>query len=239
MMKAKLESRKSVRINWFKQEEVPFIKKRTIQWSYTNYNIEVDEIIPDVNLEHIFSGLKNPIPGTNIIIFADGLPHAYMHTNGSVGDKFSTDKELDTDLEAIDRIVRIDRGEEKVSKKPVAPHEAHMYKEIQIHERKDKIIRKITLKNDTQKIMKDIEIIFIETKEIRFLSSNPEPSVKDIPEYKWKVEIPAESSVAIELTLERFIKNTYKIEKPKEKVEINMPSKPRHDQINQYNDEFK
>ena len=238
-MKAKLESRKSVRINWFKQENVPFIKKRTIQWSYTNYNIEYDEISPEIYVEHVFSGIKNPIPATNIIIFADGLPHAYMHTSGSAGDKFNTDKELDTDLEAIDRIVRIDRGEEKVSKKPVPPHEAHLYKEIQIHERTDKIVRKITLKNEKQKAMKNIILTFIETKEIRFLSSTPEPTEKDAPEYKWNVEIPAEGSISIELNLERFIKNTYKIEKPKENVEINMPPKSRRGQFNEYQDEIK
>ncbi|NHI92391.1 MAG: hypothetical protein EAX96_07790 [Candidatus Lokiarchaeota archaeon] len=226
-MKAKLDSRKSVRINWFKQENVSFIKKRTIQWSYSNYNIELDVITPEIYINYVFSGIKNPIPGTNMIIFADGLPHAYMHTSGSIGDKFLTDKSLNNDVEAVDRIVRIDRGEEKVSKKPVQPHEAHLYKEIQIHERQDKIIRKLTLKNESPKLIRDFELTFIETKEIRFISSNPVPSEKDVPEYKWKIEIPPEGSVAIELNLENYIKNTYKIEKEKDKSDKNLPHQPR------------
>jgi len=212
-MKANLETRKSVRLNWFKQKKVPFTLERTMEWSYYKSNVTLNELRPIAQKQYIFSELKNPIPSTNIIMFEGDLPQAYMDTTGSVGDKFSTDKIHDTSVTIIDRIVKADQGEEKVTKKPVPPHEAHMFKEIQIHERKDKITRKLTVKNESHRPVAILELTFIENNEIQFIKSNPAPKVTDAPEYKWEMEIPAESSIVIEILVENNIKNVYKIEK--------------------------
>ncbi|MCP4764045.1 MAG: DUF4139 domain-containing protein [archaeon] len=219
-MKANLESRKSVRINWFKQEEVPFVKKRTMQWSYGKGNVIYNESRLSFYSEYVFSGLKKPIPNTSIIVFANDLPQSYMNTSGSVGDKFKTDKILDSDLDSLDRIVKVKQGEDKVITKPVAPHEAHIYKEIQIHERRDVITRKISIKNETSNQIKNIELTFIENKEIRFIESNPKPSKSEAPEYIWNMEIPGEESKIIEITVESHNKTVYKIEKEKTKEVI-------------------
>ncbi|NHJ49951.1 MAG: hypothetical protein FK733_19320 [Asgard group archaeon] len=216
-MKATLETRKSVRLNWFKQKKVPFELKRTLEWSYYKSNVVSNEIGHSASMQYTFSGLKNPIPATNILMFEDDLPQAYLYTSGSVGEKFNTDKLQDSSVTIIDRIVKVDQGEEKVTKKPVPPHEAHMFKELQIHERKDKITRKITVKNETHRPISLMELTFIENSEIQFIKSTPIPKVKDAPEYSWEIEIPAEKSVVIEITVENHIKNVYKIEKDNDK----------------------
>jgi hypothetical protein len=212
-MKANLETRKSVRLNWFKQKKVPFTLKRMVDWSYISNNANLNEIHHTVQMQYTFSGLKDSIPSTNIIMFEGDLPQAYLSTSGSVGDKFTTDKTNDPSIAIIDRIVKIDQGDEKITKKPVSPYEAHRYKELQIHERKDKIIRKLTFRNESHRSITNMEATFIENNEIQFIKSKPEPNTTDAPEYQWKLEIPPEGSIVIELHVENHIKNVYKIEK--------------------------
>ncbi|MBD3189663.1 MAG: hypothetical protein GF308_03420 [Candidatus Heimdallarchaeota archaeon] len=217
-MKANLGSRKSVRLQWFEQEKVPFSLKYSLGHSYYSTTVMTNELRPQIFQQYVFSGLETPIPSTNIILFEEGLPQSYLKTTGSIGKKFSTLETVSSDLTVIDRIIKVDQGDEKITKKPVSPHEANKYKELQIHERQDKISRKITIKNETIRPIKELEVTFIENKEIRFLKSNPPAHESDPPEYTWKLEIPAEESVIIELTIEYYFKHVYKIEKEEKKT---------------------
>ncbi|MBD3349961.1 MAG: hypothetical protein GF364_00565 [Candidatus Lokiarchaeota archaeon] len=133
-----------------------------------------------------------------------------------MGSKFKTQKTVEDSVECIDRIVKLDKGEEKVTTTPVAPHEAHLYKEIQIHKRKDVIKRKITLKNKTNRKIGNVELVFIETKQVRFKESEPVPTESDSPEHTWKTEILPESAVSIQITLESYTTSIYKIKREKE-----------------------
>ncbi len=216
-MKATLESRKSVRLNWFKQKKIPFELNRTLEWSYYENTITANEIDHQPFMQYVFSSLKNPIPTTNIIMFQGDLPQSYLNTTGSVGNKFSTEKTEDPSITILDRIVKVNQGEEKVTKKPVPPHEAHRFKELQIHERRDEVTRKITLKNETNREISVMDLVFIENKEIQFIKSNPTPNEIDAPEYKWKINIPAESSIVLEIKVENNVKLIYKIERTDEK----------------------
>ncbi|MFX0098123.1 MAG: hypothetical protein ACFFCS_00980 [Candidatus Hodarchaeota archaeon] len=214
-MRATLEPRKSVRLNWFKQLKVPFTIKREIKISYDLYSVLNNERVPSVYMHYVFSGLTNPIPSTSIIVFDKELPQSYTSTTGSVGGKINTENMLDSDLNVVDRIVKVEQGEEKITTKPPAPHETHLYKEIQIHERKDTVKRKITLKNETDRAINHLELTIIENKEVRFVESNPPPDNSDPPEYKYSLEVPKDGTVAIEFTLETYQKSTYPIDKPK------------------------
>lgn len=218
-MKATLESRKSVRLNWFTQNNVPFSAKRELDFSYTLGNVQYNEISHTVYLHYVFTNLENPIPDTKIIIFDGGLPQSYLHTIGSVGKKISTDKIVDGDLTVMDRIVKVDQGEDKITTKPVPPFESHLYKEIQIHEREDRVKRKITIKNESDQPIKDLEVTFIENKEVNFSESIPTPEKVDAPEYSWMITIPGGSTASIELNVVSHQKNTYKIEKPHKNTE--------------------
>jgi hypothetical protein len=224
-MKATLESRKSVRLNWFKLEDIPVIKQRSMDWSYTLYNIGDNEISHTMNYQFIFNGITQPIPKTNIIIFEKELPQSYTKTDGNIGEKLLTQKTEDYDVKCTDRIVKLDQGEEKITTKPVLPHETQMYKEIQIRERTDTIHRKITIKNNSENPINAMEIVFIETKEIRFIESSIAPTTTDAPEYKWNFEIPPTESISFEIVLESYTKETYKIEREHEKgLKISYPS---------------
>lgn len=216
-MKATLESRKSVRLNWFKQERVPFTLKRRVEWSYGQNNVQIAKDTHYVTFQYVFENLVKTIPATNIILFDGDLPQAYLETQGSIGKKFMTNEMEESNLECRDLIVKMDKGEEKVTTKPVPVHEAHRYSEIQIHERMDKIIRKISLKNVTNRAMKNVEVNFVDNQTVRFVRSAPEPKKVDKPEYYWFVDIPPEETVSVEIHLELYTKQTYKIEKTKDK----------------------
>ncbi|UYP47163.1 hypothetical protein NEF87_003448 [Candidatus Lokiarchaeum ossiferum] len=224
-MKAQLESRKSVRLNWFKQEKVPFSIKNILEWQYSRHSAEQNEILREVLMQYEFSQLEKPIPNTDIIIFdKTGLPQAYMNTEKNIGKKFLTNKVPNREISVKDRLVSLKKGENKVTSKPVPPQEAHRYKEIQEHERIDVIQRKISVTNESSRDMKEIRLEFIQTKEVEFLSCKPETSGSSPPEYFWKVDIPAESTTSIEINLNVITKSVYKIEKEKivEKIQPNI-----------------
>lgn len=220
-MKATLESRKSVRLGWLKLDKIKFNKLRTVNWNYSLSSVEQDEININIYMQYEFIGINQAVPKTKIIIFEQELPQSYTQTDGSIGDKFLTEKTLDSDIMITDRIVKVEQGEEKIITKPVLPYEAQQYKEIQIHERTDKVFRKLIFKNETANNISNIEAVFIENKEIRFIQANPNPTKVDSPEYKWNLVIPASNSISIELVLETYTKNTYKIEREKPKPGFN------------------
>ncbi|WP_371802658.1 hypothetical protein [Candidatus Lokiarchaeum ossiferum] len=224
-MKAQLESRKSVRLNWFKQEKVPFSIKNILEWQYSRHSAEQNEILREVLMQYEFSQLEKPIPNTDIIIFdKTGLPQAYMNTEKNIGKKFLTNKVPNREISVKDRLVSLKKGENKVTSKPVPPQEAHRYKEIQEHERIDVIQRKISVTNESSRDIKEIRLEFIQTKEVEFLSCKPETSGSSPPEYFWKVDIPAESTTSVEINLNVITKSVYKIEKEKivEKIQPNI-----------------
>ncbi|MHA1683568.1 MAG: hypothetical protein ACTSUE_21700 [Promethearchaeota archaeon] len=219
-MRVTLGSRKNVRINWFQQEGVPFSIKREVEFSYDANQVLYDTLHHITNMKYVFSGLRNSIPSTNIIIFDGNLPQGYLNTQGCIGDTLSTGQVVDGDVTIVDRIVKVIQGEEKIITKPVAPHEKHQFKEIQVHEREDIIKRKITVKNDNDKVIEKLNLQFIEKKDISFQDSSVPPDVKDPPEYTWKVDVPGLGSVSIEITLKQHVKNTYKIEADKSKAPV-------------------
>jgi len=169
----------------------------------------------NVRKHYLFSEIAQRIPHTKIILFDGDLPKGYLETQGSIGDKISTDPEQDLDAKITDRIMWLQTGEEQITTKPVAPAESHLYKEIQVHERRDTIRRKINIKNDTERPMHDLRVTFIETKEITFVESAPELTSSAPPEYKFSVEIEPGETAAIELQVQTYTKTTYKIEREK------------------------
>ena len=231
-MKAQLESRKSVRLNWFKQEQVPFVIKNMLEWQYTRHSAEQNEIQREILMQYEFSKLEKAIPNTDIIIFdKTGLPQAYMNTEKNIGKKFLTNKVTNREIYVKDRIVSLKKGENKVTSKPVPPQEAHRFKEIQEHERVDVIQRKLSVTNESNKDIKGIRMVFIQTKEVEFLSCTPEASETSPPEYIWKVDVAAESTTSIEVKLNVITKNIYKIEKEKT-IEKIQPTRQFQNRIN-------
>lgn len=240
-MKAKLETRKQVRLPWFKQHKVPFKIQRELEWQYSQYSAENNDISHTINMNYQFEGLEQLIPETDLIIFDKrGLPQAYMKTEGSIGNKFSTNQVADHELEVRDRIISLKKGENKVSKQPVPPHETHLYKEIQIHEREDVIKRKLTLKNRTNKSINPIELKFVENKDVSFIKSNPEVKLKNAPEYQWIISIEAESEVILELEIKVMVIAKYKIEKEKKEKTIppTLRNRVANQAFNQTDDSF-
>ncbi|MBD3226928.1 MAG: hypothetical protein GF329_01970, partial [Candidatus Lokiarchaeota archaeon] len=183
-MRASLRSRKSVRLKWFEVKDINFQIKRKLEVSYSINTVENNVNTHTPKMEYIFKDVNNKnIPSSDIIIFENELPATYARTSGSKGNKFTTDPEIDPVVRVIDRIVELKKGKENISREPPEYPDMRI-KEIEIREREDSLKRKLTFKNETDDKIEYLEFKFMETKNVRFVNSNPEPINRDPPEYK-------------------------------------------------------
>ncbi|TFF85236.1 MAG: hypothetical protein EU551_04440 [Promethearchaeota archaeon] len=210
-MRANLHSRKNIRLKWFELKDISFEIKRKLEISYSTSTVEnnINNFSP--LMEYNFKGGKD-IPQSDIIIFENGLPAAYAKTVGSKGDKFSTEPQLDPIVNIKDRIVELSKGKETISREPPTYPNPRV-KEIEIRDREDSIKRKITFENDSTERIEFFELKLIETKDVRFTNSSPEPNKRDPPEYLWNFSINPEEAFSIELEFQTHIRKTFEIEK--------------------------
>ncbi len=214
-MKATLLPRQNVRLMWFKVETVKFQTDRKLEFTFSTYDAQQATINRSAQFQYVFTDLPKQVPASQIVIFdkALGLPQAYSQTSGSVGSRLSTTWETESELEIVDRLVSYTEGKERIKIEPPPPNMRQRLKEIEIREREDTVIRKITLKNLTEREMGDVQIHFIENKEVRFDSTKMELFKKDPPEMIWKVGVPADGSTAVEFTLKIQLIKTFEIER--------------------------
>jgi hypothetical protein len=116
-------------------------------------------------------------------------------------------------LEIVDRLVSYTEGKEVIKVEPPPPNLRQRLKEIEIREQTDTVIRKITMKNLTEREMRDVQIHLSENKEVRFDSTKTELFKKDPPEMIWKVIVPADGMASIEFTLKIHLIKTFEIER--------------------------
>ena len=211
-MRANLYPRKNIRLKWFELKNVSFYLMRKLEISFSTSSVEnnINHYTP--LLEYIFKGVDKEVPKSDLIIFEDGLPSSYAKTVGLIGNKFSTEPQMDPVIIITDRIVELIKGKEDISREPPAYPNPRI-KEIEVREREDSIKRKLTIKNDSSEIIDPFELKLVETKDVRFIRSNPDPMKKDPPEYTWEFSIQPESNYTIEIQFQTHIRKTFEIEK--------------------------
>ncbi len=214
-MKATLLPRQNVRLMWFKVDNLKFQSDRKTEFMYTTYDAQQATINRTAQFQYVFTDVPKQVPASQIVIFdkALGLPQAYGQTSGSVGSRLSTTWETESELEIVDRLVSYMEGKEVIKVEPPPPNLRQRLKEIEIREREDTVIRKITLKNLSEREMKDVQLHLIENKEVRFQSSKTELFKKDPPEMIWKVAVPADGTTSVEFTLKIQLIKTFEIER--------------------------
>ncbi len=214
-MKATLLPRQNVRLMWFKVENLKFQSDRKTEFMYNTYDAQQATINRSAQFQYVFTDVPKQVPASQIVIFDKtlGLPQAYGQTSGSVGSRLSTTWETESELEIVDRLVSYTEGKEVIKVEPPPPNMRQRLKEIEIREREDTVIRKITLKNLTEREMKDVQLHFIENKEVRFQASKTELFKKDPPEMIWKVTVPADGTTSVEFTLKIQLTKTFEIER--------------------------
>ncbi|MHA1378716.1 MAG: hypothetical protein ACTSRG_10075 [Candidatus Helarchaeota archaeon] len=211
-MKATLYPRKKVRLEWFKFQNVPFEINRESEVKYSVSSAQLEKLVHSTQIQYIFNNLNKEIPQTDLIILEQGLPTMYSRTPGSVAGKLASEKQIDTSLEITDLLVKVERGKEEIKRVP-PEHPDPRIKEIETRTRKDLIQRKITVKNISNKRVNKLTLKYIDVKEVRYESSNPEPDKKDLPEYIWEISLDPDQSVSIELKVVVEIIKTFRIEK--------------------------
>jgi hypothetical protein len=211
-MRASLHSRKNIRLKWFDLKDIDYKTEYKIDLSYTSHSVEENLRNHTAYSKYIFFHVEQEVPQSDIIIFEKDLPASYAKTAGSKGNKFSTESKSDPSLTVKDRIVELQKGKEKITRQPPS-YPSSRIKEIEVRERKDTVKRKIIFENETNDKKEHIECKFVETKDVRFTSSNPKVSKKDPPEYCWTFEIEPEGSYVIEIELEVHIIQSFEIEK--------------------------
>ncbi len=233
-MKATLMPRQNVRLLWFKVEAVKFQTDRKLEFTYNTYDASQATINRSAQFQYVFTDIPKQVPASQIVLFdkALGLPQAYGQTNGSVGSKLTTTWETESELEIVDRLVSYTEGKETIKVEPPPPNLRQRLKEIEIREREDTVIRKVTLKNLTGREMKDAQLHLIENKDVRFQSSKTELFKKDPPEMIWQVTVPADGTATVEFTLKIHLSKTFEIEreptpvkKALDEEEVNAPVK--------------
>jgi hypothetical protein len=215
-MKATLLPRDNVRLAWFKAEGINFQYDRKVEVSYYQSSLQQDTISRRGRFQIVFQDVPKQVPESQIIIFdknLGGLPESYSKTAGSVGSRLSTVWADDLEIEITDRLVSYKEGKEVIRHEPPPPNMRSRLKEIEFRERDDLVTRKITVKNLTARAIEGYKIKLFESKDIRFEDSPVEVFKLDPPEYTWSIDVPADSTSAIEFTLKIHTVKTFEIEK--------------------------
>ena len=212
-MRANLHSRENIRIKWFDLNELPFSLERKLEITYSTSSVEENVNNYTPNFQYFFKEVANTqIPLSDIIIFENNLPATYAKTVGYKGNKFSTEPQSDSIVLVTDRIVELIKGKEIIAREPPSYPNPRI-KEIEVREREDTVKRKLSFKNDSNEPIEHVELKLVETKDVRFMDSNPAPLNKDSPEYIWTFPIDPEASYSIELKFHTHIRKTFEIEK--------------------------
>ncbi|MHA1146555.1 MAG: hypothetical protein ACTSRW_17590 [Candidatus Helarchaeota archaeon] len=214
-MKASLQPRKKIRLEWFTLKNIPYEIEREVEIKYSVSRAQSDKLEHVGKQQYVFKNVSKEIPQTDLILLEYGLPTLFTKTPGSIGEKITSEKLTDTSITITDQLVKVDRGKEEIKREPPEFPDPKI-KEIETRTRKDVIRRKITIKNESNRRMENCKIIFIEVKQVRYTSSKPEPIKVDLPEYHWSVSLDPDESTSIEITVTVEIVKTFKIEKEKE-----------------------
>lgn len=211
-MKATLDPRKKVRLQWF-SGSVKFTINRLVQITYNLRSVVKDVLLHKVWHHYLFDGetiSQREIPASDVILLTGGLPFLWTKTGGSVAEKLATADLIDPTFKVEDRIITVERGEETVSVKD-SPHPD---RQIETRERNDLYVRRISIKNELGKET-EITLKVFETGNIDFLEANPEPGTQDRPLHEWKLTIPKDTEQNVQIKLKVHVTDTREIKKPK------------------------
>ncbi len=197
-MRANVPTRKKIKINWFKSK-CEFNIEREINIQYTASTVSYNKINWDVIVKYVLikEGESKEIPTNSpMTLYKDNLPFLFLNTASTIGNKIISEDLIDDDIKVDDDVINVVEGEAKVTYEDARDPKEH----IEVRTRYDKITRKITIEN---KLDNGIDLIldFKQTKDVTFVKSEPEPSKKEEPNFKYNINVPSEekSSVILEL----------------------------------------
>jgi hypothetical protein len=201
-MKASVPTRKKIKLKWFK-EECQIKSERKVDVQYSTTSVSSNKLTWDAIIKYVLikQGENIDLPTNSpMTLYKNNLPFLFLNTSECIGNKIISEELIDDDIVIEDDIVQIAEGESKIIFEDALQPKEH----IEVRTRYDKISRKINIEN---KLNNSIDIIldFKQTKDITFISSQPEPTEVEEPDYKYKIEIAGESNTKITLEVQAKI----------------------------------
>jgi len=201
-MKANVPTRKKIKLKWFKSK-CDFTIEREINIQYTANTATYNKQNWDVIVKYVLikEGEPKDIPvNSPMTLYKNNLPFLFLTTSGTIGNKIISEKMIDDDITVDDDIVQIKEGKPEITFEDALKPKEH----IEVRTRYDKILRKITIENKLDNEI-ELELNFKQTKDVTFVKSEPEPSVKEEPNYKYNVKIPSEEKKFVNFELQAKI----------------------------------
>jgi len=197
-MKANVPTRKKIKLNWFKSK-CKFDIEREINIQYTSSNVSYNKITHDVIVKYVLikEGDAKEIPTNSpMTLYKDNLPFLFLNTAGTIGNKIISEDLIDDDIKVDDDVINVIEGQAKVTYEDARNFKEH----IEVRTRYDKITRKIMIENKLDNAI-ELTLDFKQTKDVTFIKSEPEPTEKEEPNFRYKINIPSEkkSNVILEV----------------------------------------
>ena len=186
-MKASVPTRKKIKLKWFK-EKCQIKSERKIEIQYSVHSDSSNKLTWEAIIKYILikQGENIDLPTYSpMTLYKNNLPFLFLNTSECIGNKIISEELIDDDIIVEDDIVQIEEGEPKITFEDALQPKEH----IEVRTRYDKIARKINIEN---KLNNEIELNlnFKQTKDITFISSQPEPSEIEEPNHIYKIKIP-------------------------------------------------
>ena len=201
-MKADVPTRKKIKLNWFKSKCALNIERK-IAIEYNTTSVNYNKITWDVFVKYVLTKEGDPkeIPANSpMTLYKGGLPFLFLSSSASIGNKIISEELIDSDIAVDDDIINVSEGEDKVTYEDARDPKEH----IEVRTRLDKITRKITIENKLENNI-ELELIFKQTKDITFIKSEPEPTIKEEPNYTYKINVSSEQKSSVTLDLQAKI----------------------------------
>ncbi len=198
---------------------MPFIDSAaelSIEWTakieYTAWSVHQNSKY-SANMRYIFTGLDGAqfIPSSQLIIKEEGIPLTITETVVSpVKDRFRSEQISDPFVEINDKLASVEKNKTRTRR---------LSKRMIERSWTETINRTIKIENKTgKKVTLELTTVDKPAEELRFVSSDPEPSDTEPPEYIYRVELEQEEvqNIKLELTLKKL----EKLELPPEQVKV-------------------
>lgn len=201
-LRGNIPSRKKIKLEWFKSK-AEFNIERKVEIQYNENSVTNNKFNWNVSVKYLLvkEGEPKELPSKSpMTLYKGGLPFLFLSTAGTIGNKIISEDLIDADIKVDDDVVEVKEGKPEVTYEDAIKPKEH----IEVRTRYDKITRKITIEN---KLDNDIEIDvnIKQTKDVTFVSSEPAPSEKEEPNFKFKLSIPSEQTKRITLELQAKI----------------------------------
>jgi len=202
IVKASVPTRKKIKIKWF-NEKCQINTERKIDVQYSVNSVSSNKLTWEAIIKYVIikDGESIDLPvNSPMTLYKNNLPFLFLNTSECIGNKIISEELIDDDIIVEDDIVQIKEGEPKITFEDALQPKEH----IEVRTRFDRISRKINIENKLNNAI-ELNLDFKQTKDIMFVSSQPEPTEIEEPNRIFTIKIPPELNAKVILELQAKI----------------------------------